>query len=63
MVATTEQIAASSRPIRMPRLALKRRPSLWASFEQAGRNARRAGLASSLARNPVALGRETGARC
>ena len=62
MVATAEQIAASSHfPI--SRLRLKRHPSVWAGFDQRGRGAQRVALAASLARNPAALGRETGARC
>ena len=59
MAARTEQIAASP-TIRFPRIRL-RKASLWAAPAERGREGRV--LAASLARNPVATGRETGARC
>lgn len=62
MVATAEQIAAS-RHFRIPRLRFAGRVNPWVPFEQPGRGAKRVALAASLAKNPVALGRETGARC
>lgn len=62
MVATAEQIAAS-RHFRIPRLRFVGRVDPWAPFEQRGRGAQHVALAASLARNPVDLGRETGARC
>lgn len=62
MVTSVRDMAAWS-GVRLWRIRTERRRSIWVRLDGRLESDEGSALAASLAKNPVALGRETGARC